>query len=47
MIENIVVGVIVLAAVAVSLRVFLKKSKGCGCGSAKNCEKKGCDMMEK
>ncbi len=47
MIENLVVGVIVLVAVVVSLRVFLKKDKGCGCGSAKNCDKKECDMMEK
>ena len=47
MIENLVVGVIVLAAVIVSLRVFLKKDKGCGCSSKKNCDKKECDMMDK
>lgn len=47
MIENLVVAFIVLVAVIVSLRVFLKKGKGCGCSSKKNCAKKDCDMMDK
>ncbi len=47
MIENLVVAFIVLAAVVVSLRVFLKKDKGCGCSSKKNCAKKDCDIMGK
>jgi hypothetical protein len=47
MIENIVVAFIVLVAVIISLRMFLKKDKGCGCSSKKNCDKKECDMMDK
>ena len=47
MVENVIVGLIVLVAVVVSLRVFIKKDKGCGCGSEKNCDKKDCDMMER
>ncbi len=47
MVENLVVAFIVLVAVVVSLRVFLKKGKGCGCRSEKNCDKEVCDLMEK